>query len=222
MKLLTPGKKVAWIGDSHSEALGPRMARMLPAELGIEFVRPPEARRGWSVRSYNRSGDVPALVQGAEVVIVELGGNDAAAQIGPEGHTRDVQRMMQSIGSKKVIWIGPGVTLREDLERYRGPIREAQRRVVEGWGLSFPTAGGVWIDSQPLTRSGDLRSDQVHFSRTGYDHWAAQLLPQLREAAVGGAGAMTAAVGQNLWWIAPAAAGGAALFAVGAFLWSRR
>lgn len=201
-KLLRPGTNVAIFGDSHMEALGPRLRRELPA-LGLRLTHV-EARRGWSTRRYLRSGDIPALTRGADVVIVELGGNDAAAHIGPEGHASDVQQVIQEVAPAKVIWVGPGVTLREDLERYRGPIRRAQRRVVEG-------AGGAWIDSQSLTRPGDLRSDQVHFSASGYDHWTQELVPKLMSARSGG----------DLQWVGPIAVGVSGLIAFGAWLWTR-
>lgn len=205
-KLLQPGTRVAWIGDSHSEALGPLMAQLLPQHTGAQFVRSPEARRGWSVRRYVRSGDVPALSRGAEVVVVELGGNDASAGIGPSAHAQDVQQMIQQIGAdKKVIWIGPGVTLREDIEAVRGPIRAAQRRAVEA-------TGNVWVDAQPLTRTDELAGDRVHFRMTGYRNWARRMLPVLAAAGT--------AVG--VAWLGPVALGLAGLFAVGAWWWSRR
>lgn len=204
--MLSRSSKVVLIGDSHMEALGPRLARLLPEQLGVN-VEHVEARRGWSTRAYLRSGDVPALARGADVVIVELGGNDAAAQIGPQAHAQDVQRMISAVAPAKVIWVGPGVTLREDLESYRGPIRHAQKRVVEG-------AGGAWVDSQPLTEPGDLRSDRIHFTASGYDKWARRLVPKLQSAAPGG--------GFPTWWIGPAVVGGAGLLAAAAWAWSRR
>lgn len=202
-KLLQPGTRVAVFGDSHMEALGPRLRRELP-QLGIQLTNV-EARRGWSTRRYLSSGDIPALTRGADVVVVELGGNDAAAHIGPEGHAADVDRVIRAVAPAKVIWVGPGVTLREDLETYRGPIRHAQKRVVE-------SAGGAWIDSQPLTRTADLRSDRVHFSPTGYDHWTSVLVPKLAQARSGG----------GVGWAGPVAVTSAAALAFGAWLWSRR
>lgn len=202
-KLLRPGTNVAIFGDSHMEALGPRLRRALP-EKGLQLTHV-EARRGWSTRRYLGSGDIPGLTRGANVVIVELGGNDAAAHIGPERHADDVARVIREVAPAKVIWVGPGVTLREDLERYRGPIRHAQKRVVE-------SAGGAWIDSQPLTRTGDLRADEVHFSSGGYDHWTEQLVPKLMGARVGGGSG----------WVGPIAVAGAGTLAFAAWLWSRQ
>lgn len=203
-KLLRPGTRVAVFGDSHMEALGPRLSRSLPS-LGVVLTNV-TARRGWSVPGYLSAGDVPELVRGADVVVIELGGNDASLRRSPERHAEEVGRLLDQVGrEKKVLWISPGVTLRADLESYRGPIRGAQKKVVE-------EAGGVWIDSRPLTSSGQLRSDGVHFSAAGYDQWAAGLQSKL-------AAASTKA---PRWWIGPAVAGGAALFAIGAYAWSQR
>jgi lysophospholipase L1-like esterase len=190
------------------EALGPRLQRLLPERLGVQ-VTTVEARRGWSTRAYLRSGDLPRLRGDADVVVVELGGNDAAAQIGPDAHGDDVRRVLDVLAPARVIWIGPGVTTRQDLESYRGPIRGAQRREVTA-------RGGSWVDSQPLTTTSSLAPDGVHFTRAGYDAWAVALLPRLEVARAG------AAEGFPGWAVGATAAGVAALFAVGAFVWSRR
>lgn len=184
---LAPGVRVAWIGDSHSEALGPRLARSLPAATGVVFVRSPVARRGWSVRRYLSEGDVPALVAGADLVIVELGGNDASLGVSAEQHARDVERLLAQIGSRKVIWVGPGVTTRADLAAARAPVRQAQAQVVRA-------ANGEWIDSSSLTRSSDLGPDGVHFRVSGYDHWATQLLDALKRVPTSGTGGVGAAL----------------------------
>jgi len=205
MRVLQPGKRVAIIGDSHMQALGPRLRTALPAATGVQLLRV-EARPGWSVRGYVASGDVPALSRGADVVVIELGANDASNRIGPEAHGRDVQEMLAQVAPAQVIWVGPGVTERVDLESYRGPIRSVQKRVVE-------SAGGVWIDAQPLTNKADLRADKVHYTIPGgYDRWTARLVPVLAAA---GAPSSRA-------WLGPAILGSAALVAIGAWWWSRR
>lgn len=201
-KLLQPGTRVAIFGDSHMEALGPRLRAALES-AGITVTNV-VARRGWSLRGYVASGDIASIVQGADVVIVELGGNDAAQRIDSMRHGADVEAALRQVGGRKVIWIGPGVTLREDLERYRGPIRAAQHVVLD-------REGHVWVDSQSLTRESDLRDDGVHFSSAGYDRWAEALMPELMKAGE-----------SSTWWIGPVAAGGGALFALGAYLWYRR
>lgn len=204
MSRVASGTRVVLIGDSHMEALGPRLESALTSRLGAE-VRHVEARRGWSTRAYVRSGGVPTLVRDADVVVVELGGNDAAAGIDAAGHAQDVDALLRQIGNRKVVWVGPGVTARADLERYRGPIRQAQKQRVRG-------AGHRWVDSQPMTRRDELRGDGVHFSAPGYDRWASALVEALAEEE-----------GLDLLpWVGPVSVGVASLFLLGAWLWSRR
>jgi hypothetical protein len=116
-----------------------------------------------------------------------------------------VDALLRQIGNRKVVWVGPGVTARADLERYRGPIRQAQKQRVRG-------AGHRWVDSQPMTRRDELRGDGVHFSAPGYDRWASALVEALAEEE-----------GLDLLpWVGPVSVGVASLFLLGAWLWSRR
>jgi lysophospholipase L1-like esterase len=207
--MIAQGSRVVLIGDSHMEALGPRLQRLMPERLDVQVVGV-EARRGWSTRRYLQSGDLPRLRGDADVAVVELGGNDAAARIGPDAHATDVRRVMDVLAPARVIWVGPGVTTRADLESYRGPIRHAQKRTVE-------ERGGSWIDSQPLTAEGKLARDGVHFTASGYTEWANALLGELHTPRSG-----SSSGGDYRWVAGVAAAGAAGLFALGAFLWSRK
>lgn len=210
MAILGRGKRVVIIGDSHMEALGPRLRARLPRVAGVT-IQHIEPRRGWSARRYLREGGVASLTRGADVVIFELGGNDAAARISPEIHARDIATLMSQAAPAKVIWVGPGVTLRPDLETARAPLREMQARVV-------PEQGGAWVDGQPMTRESDLRSDRVHFSASGYTHWADQLAPALARVSVG----QSTGIGGRRRWIGPMLLVGSAAAAAAMFLWSRR
>lgn len=182
MKWLTPGVKVAWLGDSHTEALGPRLARTLPEATGASFVRAPTARRGWSVRRYVAAGDVGALVRGADVAVVQLGGNDASLGVSADAHARDVASLLGQIraaGVPKVIWVGPGLTGTAALEAARAPVRQAQAEIVSA-------AGQVWLDGTRMTTPAGLAPDRVHHTRAGYEHWAAELLAHLKRVPEGG------------------------------------
>jgi len=215
MAILGPGKRVVIIGDSHMEALGPRLARRLPSDTGVT-VQHVEPRRGWSARRYVREGGIRSLTRGADVVIIELGGNDAAASIGPARHAQDIATLMDQAAPASVIWVGPGVTLRPDLEAARAPLRATQRQVV-------PARGGAWIDSQPMTRESDLAPDRVHFRRAGYAWWTDQLAPALARVGSG-----RVVVGKNGGggglpvWVGPTILGGAALVGLTLFLIGRR
>lgn len=207
--MIGPGTRVALIGDSHMEALGPRLRQLLPAQLGAIVVRV-EPRRGWSTKRYRQTGAVSALAAGADVVVIELGGNDASVGIGPTEHARDVSALVRAAAPAKVIWVGPGVTLRPDLEAYRAPIREVQRQVV-------PALGGAWIDGQSLTRAQDLRSDRVHYTAPGYERWATALVPLLARAQPG------ETLSDSVWpWLGPVLVGSTAAAVLGVWWASRR
>lgn len=201
---LPHGVRVAILGDSHMQALGPRLRRRLEA-MGIHVTRV-EARPGWSVPRYLSVGDVPQLVAGSDVVVVELGGNDASLGRTPERHAAEMRRLLAQVGQRRVVWVGPGVTAREDLEARRAPLRGAQKQVMA-------SVGGRWVDARPMTRTQDLRADGVHFTAAGYDRWASLLAPSLVDAM---------RTRSKRWWLGPAALGVGLVFALGAYGWSRR
>lgn len=214
MAILSRGKRVVIIGDSHMEALGPRLRTRLPRVAGVT-VQHVEPRRGWSAKRYRQSGIVPGITRGADVVIFELGGNDAAANIQPAEHERDIAALMQQAAPAQVIWVGPGVTLRPDLEAARGPLRATQARVV-------PRLGGAWVDGQPMTRESDLAPDRIHFRMAGYTYWADQLAPALARVSVGQGSRVGSAVASGRTWVGPMILVGSAAVAAVMFLWSRR
>lgn len=160
--------KIAFIGDSHMQGLKPRLERMIP---GANLLRI-EARPGWSARRYARSGDVPRLTRGADVVVFELGGNDASAGISPIQHGEDVRKLIMQAQPAKVIWVAPGITGRSELEANRARLKPIQKKLVQA-------ADGVWIDGHKLTDRKYLRSDLVHYTSAGYDAYAKALARKL-------------------------------------------
>ncbi|HEY5657769.1 MAG TPA: SGNH/GDSL hydrolase family protein [Myxococcota bacterium] len=236
MTVLSRGKRVVIIGDSHMEALGPRLRTRLPRAAGV-IVQHVEPRRGWSARRYVGSGIVRGITRGADVVIFELGGNDASANVSPARHARDIATLISQAAPAQVIWVGPGVTLRPELEAARAPLRATQARVV-------PEQGGAWVDAQPMTRTADLAPDGVHFRAAGYTRWADQLAPALASVSAGAGGIAPQPGGaqpgkggaapsipggskpgggtDSRWWVAPAILAGTATLALAIVLWSRR
>lgn len=161
--------QIAFIGDSHMQGLKPRLQRMVPDANLLRI----EARPGWSARRYARSGDVPHLARGADVVVFELGGNDASAGISASQHAEDVRELIMQAQPAKIIWVAPGITGRADLETNRALLKPVQKRLVE-------SAGGIWIDGHKLTDRQYLRSDRVHYTMAGYDAYAKALVEKLK------------------------------------------
>jgi lysophospholipase L1-like esterase len=55
---------------------GSYFLRVLQEELGEEYEIRAEGRRGWTSRRWIRSGDFAEVCEGADIVLVSLGGND--------------------------------------------------------------------------------------------------------------------------------------------------
>jgi lysophospholipase L1-like esterase len=174
------GPSVALVGDSHMEALGPRLRRALIAK-GARHVLV-EANRGKSARWYSRTSEGRAALRrarAADVVIVELGGNnrefDRDTYLSMMG---SVIAQVSGPGAKKVIWVGPPAS-----NPARAPeVAEFHEKTSRLQTIGARAAGASrWIDSRPMTRSG-WAPDGVHFTRDGYDRWASSLMKKLESS----------------------------------------
>jgi len=165
------------IGNSHMEALGPRLKRAL--EQRGHRVTKVDARRGWSVPRWVRSGDLRRLRGVRHRVVVELGGNDGVPPLPSRAdHAEDIAAALDQLidsgiisGPRDVIWVGPAVADAPERTDHDA-ISQYQKTIV-------PALGMKWVDSRPLTSKHLLRRDRIHFSREGYDQWAARLVPRL-------------------------------------------
>lgn len=68
---------VVAIGDSHVSEHS-LFLRYLRRELGSQYIVRAEGRTGWTTRRWLAAGDFAARCDGADIVLVSLGGNDAA------------------------------------------------------------------------------------------------------------------------------------------------
>lgn len=193
------GKRIVLIGDSHMEALGPRLKRLLEAQGNeVGFV----AKRGWSSRRYLASAEGrDALGMGAlgDVVVIELGGNNR--EFDEREYRNQIGQVLRATGkpSSSIIWVGPpasNAAVAPEVAQHHERTSRLQRRIV-------PMFRARWVDSRPMTRSG-WAPDGVHFTREGYDRWASKLVRGLE--------------GGSSWW--PWALGGAVL--VGGVVIARR
>ena len=149
------GKKVVWIGNSHSEALDSQMMPWLLSKGAADVAW--VARRGWSLARYLRE-DFAQLISRADVVFVELGGNPPATTVS------ELREVLRLTAGKQLIWIGPPYSLRPDIQEVHDASARAQKLVLP-----------IWVDSRPMTRTGH-RDDGVHFTiPAGYARWAKQI-----------------------------------------------
>jgi len=72
---IVPGHVVCAVGDSQVES-GAYLIHALGAELGENYEVRAEGRRGWTSSRWIRTGDFASVCEGADIVLVSLGGND--------------------------------------------------------------------------------------------------------------------------------------------------
>src|SRR5690606_6311137 len=154
------------IGDSHMEALGPRLERVLRAG-GAEHVGV-VARRGQGVAAFD---DVPALVAAhrPDVVLFELGANDGrwSTSEGAAAFRARVARLIASAeaAGAKALWVGPPQATDPDAAARRPKVVNELVGVLRALRVPF-------LDARPMTAN-LTRTDGVHFTMPSYDTFAA-------------------------------------------------
>lgn len=168
---------VALIGNSHAEALWPRLEKRL-AGTGYEVVLK-ETNRGWSEASYrSKKPTLPAALAAArpDVVVIELGGN-AQPSGGEAKYRSDLDWLVsaaRSSGAGRILWFGPATSdaniAAETAARHDW--------AAEMQAAALPALGVEWYDSRPITLTGQ-RNDGVHFTSEAYDRWAGEIAAKL-------------------------------------------
>lgn len=171
-----PFKTVALIGDSHSQALFPRVRPQLTAG-GLRVVLE-EARPGWSLSRYIADGVIERIESARpDLVIVSLGGNDRpAATANYPAMVQDFLDRLFASGVEHVVWNGPADTsIAADVS-----VTRAHRQVRDLLRDTLSLQDNVtWVDAFPVTGSGH-RADGVHFEGPGYTRWANHLVGQVQ------------------------------------------
>jgi lysophospholipase L1-like esterase len=72
---IVPSHIVCAVGDSHVED-GSFLITALGRELGEDYEVRAEGRRSWTSSRWIRTGDFASVCEGADIVLVSLGGND--------------------------------------------------------------------------------------------------------------------------------------------------
>lgn len=184
--------RVHFIGDSHGQVLGKRIAAAFP---GATIVAHP----GWSEARYLASGELTRL-DGADLVVYQLGGNNFT--LSAAAYKRTLERLVRAAGRAQVLWIGPSTATDAAVSARHEATAALQARLLPGMGVT-------WFDSRPVTRTGH-RSDGVHFA--DYGPWANAIIEAIRT----GRGT-TRAYGPVGWYVV-----GALLVVVTAAAWRRR
>ncbi len=158
---------IALIGDSHSQALFPRLRPALEAQ-GYTIVHE-VSKPGWGAKKFVQEG-LASVPRGTQAVIVSLGGNNR--NLDPS-YGEEVGQFLQAIGTDKpIVWIGPA-TSEMTIAADTGQRHEWTADYLQG---VLPSQGIKFIDSRPFTMY-NHRDDGVHFNRDGYDYWADRITP---------------------------------------------
>ncbi len=174
------------LGDSHTQALGPRIKTRFPG-LAVTY----QAFPGHSTRRAHAKATIP---WGEQAIVLSLGGNDRGDQSAARAAL--VAAVKKRNPAARILWFGPF-----DAEEHAtaGPAHneqaEAQRRQLPGLGVT-------WVDTRPFSRSGH-RGDNVHFTMATYSRIADAMKSHISRI-------MSAASA------APAAAAGGGLLVIGA------
>lgn len=154
--------KIALLGDSHSQALFPRLEGPL-IQQGYEVISS-VSQPGWGVKKFVDQG-MATVPPEAEGVVISLGGNNHNLT---SDYERQVDRFLASIGpTKRIVWVGPAASVREDVSHRHEWTADTLSKILPSKGIKF-------IDSRSYTAAGH-RDDGVHFTQSGYDYWASQV-----------------------------------------------
>lgn len=171
--------RIALIGDSQSEALWPRVQKVLPHHDFV-LVR---TQRAWAESHYKSEGKLEQQLKDAKpnLVVIELGGNNAT--LNDEKYKASVDWMLNAArqsGAKKILYFGPAAATKEPFKGNKEWTRSFQSKYLPG------QPGVAWYDNFPHTQTGQV--DGVHFGGPTYNTWAAALVPVIDSAAKSSAG----------------------------------
>lgn len=157
--------RIALIGDSHSQALWPKVSKLL--QSAGHTVALTEANAGWSEAKYLSSGNLASKLSAArpDLVVFALGGNNqkmkAADYLADVGQ---LVRMAKNAGAAHILYVGPATAT--------AVVTSARHETsADILAANVPSMGVTWLDSRPLTLSGQ-RGDGVHFNDAAYTSWA--------------------------------------------------
>jgi len=170
----------ALIGDSHAQAVFPRLKKLL-TPLGHEVLIS-KPRAGWTTKKHLNPTDGSTSLASllgearADVVVFSLGGNNHSLKESYLEPIKEAVQIAKDSGAKRIFWVGPAVALRDDVEKRHF------------WTTGFlkhhlPSMDVEFIDAREFTQTGH-RDDKVHFTRSQYDIWTQKVFEALQKQPV--------------------------------------
>jgi len=156
--------RIALIGDSHMQALGPRLKALFRGE-DVSIVANP----GWSLARFLSEGNLPIAANYANLVVFEIGGNDALTdRMTAQTRLATALSLLRSgaANGARVVLVGPPTADRPDVDVRHQNATSNQASLWRSVGFDN------FIDSRDVTAGAPMRDDDVHFTGAGYDAWA--------------------------------------------------
>lgn len=172
-------RSILIIGDSHSQGgwtLGGRLSSAFEG-AGISTLQSgvPGSSVWWWLQD-SRLSDLMASEEtqelGPELVIVELGGGDAARRVTQGKYNSQLRRfveILRAAGIEEIIWLSP------TKDETAGGSDQRRQDVADWQALKLPELGVQVIGQRQHTDSIPT-SDGIHYRPEGYTAWADSLL----------------------------------------------
>ena len=166
--------RIAIVGDSHMEILGPTLQRRFRRQhIRAEYL----ARRGWGLRRYRTEDDLGTWLreQRPSVVIFAVGSNDYG--IGRTSRYRPYVdwALHQVPRGACVLWYGPTAVQAEDANERMQRVAANHDRVAEMQREALADHNVRFFDTRPLSAA-HIGPDGFHLHRRGYSAWASHVV----------------------------------------------
>ena len=139
------------LGDSHTQALGPRLKTLYGDGFRFEAFPGYSTARADAARKLSPSG--------AETILLSLGGNDFGDQSAARHRLIDNLRAKNQIAN--IVWVGPFHSNDPSVDKRHQEQTHSQR-------VQFSSAGVRWIDGRPLSAPLTHIADGTHFTPSSY------------------------------------------------------
>lgn len=159
------------VGDSHMQALGPRLSELMES-YGVEVVGS-LANAGKSTAWYAEQQLVEraVLTNNPDVVVFALGGNDQCW--GEAEQERAMRALVAQAGAAHVVWVGPLSAAVADVDRRHACSTSYSRAIARKLRIPF-------LDLRRYTPH-DMYRDGVHLTAAGYDQLSLDIAEPLSD-----------------------------------------
>jgi len=152
--------RVAIVGDSHAQVLGPMLARAYASQG--HTVTSIVARPGWSSRRFRTVNKLSDRIGVVDVVVVILGGNNRRTS--RIAYSEDIVWLLTELdftGADSIVWFGPLWADHPFYQRNHVRSRDLQESI-------FLWPDIRWVDMHAATERYGRQQDGVHYTRRGY------------------------------------------------------